>query len=58
MGDVRWQDTTVAGSPAVAFGDESGLVAAVLWQRDGRIHGVGGALPASQARVLAEELGG
>ena len=58
MGDVSWQDTTVAGSPAVAFGDESGLVAAVLWQRDGRIHGVGGALPASQTRALAEELGG
>ena len=58
LGDVSWEDTTVGGSPAVAFGDESGLVAAVLWQRDGRIHGVGGALPASQARALAEELGG
>jgi len=58
LGDVSWEDTTVGSSPAVAFGDESGLVAAVLWQRDGRIHGVGGALPASQVRILAEELGG
>lgn len=53
---VVWQDVVLDGRPAVAFGDESGLGSAVLWQADGRIHGVGGQLPMSQVRRVAEQL--
>ncbi len=53
---VVWQDVTVNGQPAVAFGDESGLGSAVLWQADGRIRGVGGQLPISEVRRVADRL--
>lgn len=52
---IVWRDVTVDGQPAVAFGDESGLGSAVLWQADGRIRGVGGQLPMSQIRRVAEQ---
>ncbi|MBA3621676.1 MAG: hypothetical protein H0W51_05070 [Euzebyales bacterium] len=56
--DVRWSPATIAGGPGLLFGDESGLASAALWQRDGRIHGVGGMLPATEVRRLADVIGG
>jgi hypothetical protein len=40
--NVSWQDTTVAGAPALMLADPTGLGSGVIWQRDGRIHGVAG----------------
>jgi hypothetical protein len=54
VGDIAWQETTVDGRPAVAFGDESGLGSALLWHDGDRFVGVGGMLPLSQVRRLAE----
>lgn len=51
---MSWQDTTVAGLPALAFGDESGTGSALVWRDGGRFVGVGGLLPLSDARRLAE----
>jgi hypothetical protein len=54
VGRIAWSETTVAGRPALAFGDESGLGSALLWHDGERFIGVGGPLPLSQVRVLAE----
>jgi hypothetical protein len=54
VGDIAWEETTVAGHPAVAFGDESGLGSALLWHDGDHFVGVGGRLPLSQVRQLAE----
>lgn len=56
MGDVAWRDVTVGGADGLAFGDESGLAAAVVWPSDGRIRGVGGVMSASDAQAIAEDL--
>jgi hypothetical protein len=53
-GQLTWEETTVAGRSALAFGDESGLGSALLWREDGRFVGVGGMLPLSEVRRLAE----
>lgn len=55
-GEVAWRDTTVASGPALLFGDNSGLGSAVVWQRDGRIHGVAGALTAEKVTRIANGL--
>lgn len=55
-GQIAWRHTTVAGGPALLFGDDSGLGSAVLWQRHGRIHGVGGALEAGEVVRIAGRL--
>lgn len=55
LGHVVWQETTVHGRPALAFGDETGVAAALLWRDGGHFVGVGGMLPLSEARRLAEE---
>ncbi len=50
-----WREVTVGGRDGVAFGDDTGLGAAVLWQdRDGGLSGIGGFLPVSEALALAE----
>jgi hypothetical protein len=56
LGDVAWRDTTIAGGPGLIFGDNSGLGSAAVWQRDGRIHGVAGALTAEEVTRLANSL--
>ncbi len=53
-GRIPWQETTVDGRPALAFGDESGLGSAVLWREGDRFVGVGGRLPLSASQRLAE----
>jgi hypothetical protein len=51
---IAWEETTVAGRRALAFGDESGLASALLWHEGDHFVGVGGRLPLSQVRQLAE----
>ena len=58
LGEVAWRETSVAGGPGLLFGDNSGLGSAVIWQRDGRIHGVGGALTAEEVSRIADALAG
>lgn len=54
VGQVAWEETTVAGRPGLAFGDESGLGSALVWHDGERFVGVGGTMPLSQLRALAE----
>ena len=54
---VDWKPTTVNGVDALAFSDRGGVASAVIWQRDGRIYGVGGPIRESAARAVAEGLG-
>ena len=49
-----WDELTVAGVEGLAFGDDSGLGAAVVWQRDGLIRGLAGPQPRSLLLELAE----
>jgi hypothetical protein len=53
-GRIPWQETTVDGRPALAFGDQSGLGSALLWRDGDRFVGVGGRLPLSASQRLAE----
>lgn len=39
---IAWEDVVVDGREGVAFGDNSGLAAAVLWQGDGVVHWLAG----------------
>lgn len=57
VGKIAWSETTVAGEPAVAFGDETGVGSILLWHDGERFVGVGGTLPLSQVRELAESGG-
>lgn len=54
VGSVAFENTTVDGRPGVAFGDDTGLGAALLWRTDDRFVGVGGFLPLSDVRRIAE----
>ena len=54
VGQIAWSETTVAGRPAVAFGDETGVGSVLLWHDGVRFVGVGGTLPLSRIRELAE----
>lgn len=53
-GLIAWSETTVAGRSALAFGDESGLGSVLVWHDGERFVGVGGRLPLSQVRRMAE----
>ncbi len=53
---IDWQRTTVAGAPGLQLGDNSGLGSVVVWQRDGRIHGVGGAASMREVHRIAESI--
>ena len=53
-GRIAWSETTVAGRPALAFGDESGLGSVLLWHDGEHFVAAGGSLPLSQVRELAE----
>lgn len=57
VGRIAWSETTVAGRPALVFGDESGLGSVLLWHDGERFVGVGGTLPLSQVREMAEGSG-
>ena len=51
-----WRHVDVGERPGVAFGDDTGLGAAVIWQDGSGITGVAGTLPMSDALALAESL--
>jgi hypothetical protein len=55
--EVRWRPTTVEGTEAIGFADETGRLHALLWQRGGHIWGVAGVLDADEARGVASSLG-
>lgn len=53
---VVWQDTTVAGAPALMLDDA--VASGLLWQADGRIHAVGGeGLDIDLLRAVADDVG-
>lgn len=53
--EIAWRDTTVAGQPAFVLEDPMG--SGLLWQRDGRIHAVGGSgIDADALREIADGL--
>jgi len=54
VGEIVWSETTVNDRPALAFGDESGLGSAVVWNDGEHFVGVAGTVPLSQVRNLAE----
>lgn len=54
--DVEWERTTVGGTDALMFGDPSSALSAVVWQRDGRIYGVGGPIDSAEALRVAGSL--
>ncbi len=49
-----WENTKVNGNTAIAFGDETGIASAVVWRDGNHFHGVGGTLPQSEAKRIAE----
>ena len=53
-GGVGWEAVTVDGNEGLAFGDDSGLGAAIVWQADGLIHGIAGTRPLDELQDLAE----
>jgi hypothetical protein len=54
---MAWRETTVAGQPGLVLEDPMG--AGLVWQRDGRIHALGGTgFDIEQLRELADGVGG
>lgn len=51
---VTWQDTTVNGQPGLAFGDNTGIGSALVWNAGGQIHAVAGTQPIDVLRAVAE----
>jgi hypothetical protein len=56
-GNVSWQNTTVAGAPALMLADPTGLGSGVIWQRDGRIYGVAGNFRSPEILRVANGIG-
>lgn len=55
-GAVDWESTTIDGHDAFLLTDQSGLLNAMVWQRDGFIYGVGGPVGADVVRDVAASL--
>ena len=53
---VNWERATIAGSPGLLLNDNTGLGSAAIWQRDGRIFGIAGAMKARELQRVAESL--
>jgi hypothetical protein len=53
---IHWQRATIAGSPGLLLNDNTGLGSAAIWQRDGRIFGIAGAMKARELQHVAESL--
>jgi len=51
---VYWERATIAGSPGLLLNDNTGIGSAALWERDGRIIGIAGAMKARELRDVAE----
>ena len=53
---IAWERATIDGSPGLLLNDNTGLGSAAIWQRDGRIFGIAGAMKAKELRRVAESL--
>ena len=53
---IAWQPATIAGCPGLLLNDNTGLGSAAIWQRDGRIYGIAGAVKAREIQRVAETL--
>jgi hypothetical protein len=54
---MAWRETTVAGQPGLMLEDPMG--SGLLWQRDGRIHAIGGSgIDIERLHELADSVGG
>jgi hypothetical protein len=53
---IDWERVTIAGSPGLLLNDNTGLGSAAIWQRDGRIFGIAGAMMARELQRVAESL--
>lgn len=53
---INWERATIAGSPGLLLNDNTGLGSAAIWQRDGRIFGIVGAMKAQELQDVAESL--
>lgn len=53
---VAWQETTIGGSQGLILNDNSGIGSAAIWQQDGRVYGVAGALKANDIQRIANGL--
>lgn len=53
---INWERATIAGSPGLLLNDNTGLGSAAIWQRDGRIFGIAGAMKARELQHVAESL--
>jgi hypothetical protein len=46
----------VQGTSGLAVGDNTGIGSGVIWEKDGVVYGVAGALPESQILAIANSL--
>ena len=53
---INWQRATIAGSPGLLLNDNTGLGSAAIWERDGRIFGIAGAMKARELQRVAASL--
>jgi len=53
---MNWERVTIAGSPGLLLNDNTGLGSAAIWQRDGRIFGIAGAMKARELQRVADSL--
>jgi hypothetical protein len=53
---INWERAAIADSPGLLLNDNTGLGSAALWQRDGRIIGIVGAMKARELQRVAESL--
>lgn len=51
---INWERATIAGSPGLLLNDNTGLGSAAIWQREGRIFGIAGAMKARELQHVAE----
>ena len=53
---IAWERATIAGSAGLLLNDNTGLGSAALWQRDGRIYAIAGAMKAEEITRVADTL--
>ena len=51
---IAWERATIAGGQGLLLNDNTGLGSAAIWQRDGRIFGIAGAMKARELQRVAE----
>jgi hypothetical protein len=53
---INWERATINGSPGLLLNDNTGLGSAAMWQHEGRIFGIAGAMKARELTRVAESL--